>query len=363
MKKNKLHLLTFLVIAIVSTLGTLGASRYFYMHAKETLLKQKMQAGQREIRELGILLEQQLQAGLPIAIVINNLQKSILNTDTQTEFVCMYNTEGVELCHPNPSLVGRKIDINNSNILKDGKQENFQKLLERGKTISGIRHFPESNDHSSEIVNVYPVKGTDWMLASHSNINALQAQLENLYQKFLTGSLLLVIILTGNCFWFIKIIYKKYENQIDLKVENLNKEIHCLGVINKQLDTKRKAIIDNISTKNQDLKKRLLAYHKDKIITIDIEDVVYIVLAETVSVLTLQNNTYTINSSLDELMRQLNNEIFYRANRQYIVNINAIESISIYGRNQLRIETKLKPEEAIIISKNKVSDFKKWLDQ
>ncbi|NHQ79838.1 LytR/AlgR family response regulator transcription factor, partial [Elizabethkingia miricola] len=99
------------------------------------------------------------------------------------------------------------------------------------------------------------------------------------------------------------------------------------------------------------------------IITIDIEDVVYIVLAETVSVLTLQNNTYTINSSLDELMRQLNNEIFYRANRQYIVNINAIESISIYGRNQLRIETKLKPEEAIIISKNKVSDFKKWLDQ
>ncbi|NHQ72771.1 LytTR family transcriptional regulator, partial [Elizabethkingia miricola] len=217
MKKNKLHLLTFLVIAIVSTLGTLGASRYFYMHAKETLLKQKMQADQREIRELGILLEQQLQAGLPIAIVINNLQKSILNTDTQTEFVCMYNTEGVELCHPNPSLVGRKIDINNSNILKDGKQENFQKLLERGKTISGIRHFPESNDHSSEIVNVYPVKGTDWMLASHSNINALQAQLENLYQKFLTGSLLLVIILTGNCFWFIKIIYKKYENQIDLK--------------------------------------------------------------------------------------------------------------------------------------------------
>ncbi|NHQ68945.1 LytTR family DNA-binding domain-containing protein, partial [Elizabethkingia miricola] len=89
------------------------------------------------------------------------------------------------------------------------------------------------------------------------------------------------------------------------------------------------------STKNQDLKKRLLAYHKDKIITIDIEDVVYIVLAETVSVLTLQNNTYTINSSLDELMRQLNNEIFYRANRQYIVNINGYNFILMISKKPL----------------------------
>lgn len=59
---------------------------------RRPLIEQKVQSGQREIRELGILLEQQLHSGTPSAKVISNLQNSIVNTDTHSEFVCMYNT-------------------------------------------------------------------------------------------------------------------------------------------------------------------------------------------------------------------------------------------------------------------------------
>ncbi|WP_449435939.1 LytR/AlgR family response regulator transcription factor [Pedobacter steynii] len=107
-----------------------------------------------------------------------------------------------------------------------------------------------------------------------------------------------------------------------------------------------------------------MTYFKDEIITIDTEYIAYIILIEnTVSVFTFQNKTYNINTTLDDLMKELDNEIFYRANRQFIVNINAIENIWIYGRNQLRINTNPKCPEPIIISKNKVSEFKKWLDK
>ena len=103
---------------------------------------------------------------------------------------------------------------------------------------------------------------------------------------------------------------------------------------------------------------------KDEIITIDTEDIAYIILSgNTISVFTFQNKIYNLNTSLDDLMKELDNKNFYRANRQFIININAIENIWIYGRNQLRIDTKPKCPEPIIISKNKVSEFKKWLDK
>jgi len=45
------------------------------------------------------------------------------------------------------------------------------------------------------------------------------------------------------------------------------------------------------------------------------------------------------------------------------VNVNAIKTILIYGKNQLRLVTQPASSEDIIISKNKVAEFKKWLDQ
>lgn len=364
MTKVKLYVFTFLVIAIVSTLIGVGALYYFYINAREAIIEQKMQSGQREIRELGILLEQQLLAGTDSAKVIDNLQQSILNTDVQSEFVCMYNMEGIELCHPDPALVGMKIEAGNSSFSKADNRQSFRDMLKSGKRTSGIRTFPGNMNRSSEIVSVYPVKGTDWMLASHTNIKVLHTQLDHLYQRFLTGSLVTTMILIGSCFWLIRIIYGKHEKEMELKISGLNEEVNSLSIINRQLEIKQKNSINSTAPREENTRKRLITYQKDEIVRIDTADIVYIVLNENiVSVLTFQGKTYTLNSSLDDLMKELDNVVFYRANRQYIVNIDAIKSIWIYGRNQLRIETKPRSPEHIIISKNKVSEFKKWLDR
>jgi len=364
MKKTKLYILTFSAIALVAIVAGWGALRYYYTNAGEALLVQKTQSGQREIRELGILLEQQLQHGVPPGKVIDNLQQSILNTDVQSEFVCMYNTDGIELCHPDPSLVGMKIDAGNSHFSGSGSVQSFQHILKSGKLASGIRTFPEHINRGSEIVSVYPVKGTDWMLASHANVMVLQTQLDHLYQKFLMGTFLLVLVISGSCFWLIRLIYRQYEKGMNLKISVLNEEINNLSLLNRQLETKQHNVALNTIPKEDTTRKRVLAYQKDEIITIYVEEIVYITLiANNVSVMTFQNKMYGINTSLDDLMKQLDNDLFYRANRQYIVHINAIAGIWVYGRNQLRLDTKPKCPEPIIISKNKVSEFKKWLDR
>lgn len=143
----------------------------------------------------------------------------------------MYNTEGIELCHPNPSLIGTRIDAGNSTFSGSEKKQCFQKLLNDGQSKSGIRTFRESANRGSEIVSVYPVRGTEWMLASHANINVIQMQLDNLYQKFWVGTLLLVIIITGICFWLIRLIHRKYEQEMELRISGLNEEVNNLGML------------------------------------------------------------------------------------------------------------------------------------
>lgn len=364
MKKTRLYLLTFAALVFVAILAGWGALYYYYTEAREALFEQKMESGQREIRELGTLLEQQLLAGISPDVVIENLQKSIVNTDVQSEFVCMYNREGIELCHPDPSLVGKKIVEGNSRLSGFGNSKAFSDILKSGKLISGIRTFPVSANRSSEIVSVHPVNGTDWMLASHANIKVLRAQLNHLYQKFLAGSFLLILLIAAGCFGLMRAIYRRYEQQVDQTIAGLNEEINGLSMLNRQLETRQQNLIADRKPGEEATRKRLITYEKDEIITVDVQDIVYIYLSDNVvSAVTFQHKVLVLNSSLDDLMGQLDNEMFYRANRQYIVNMNGIENIWIYGRNQLRLLTSPASVDPIIISKHKVAEFKKWLDR
>lgn len=365
MKKTELYIFTLAAISLVCLLVGWGSLRYYYVNAREALWIQKMQSGQREIRELGVLLEHQLKDGISPDNVIRNMQQSILNTDVQSEFVCMYNTDGIELCHPNPSLIGTRIETGNSTFLTSDTAQRFQKVLQNGKLASGVRIFPENTKRSSEIVSVQPVKYTNWMLASHANIVVFQDQLDHLYQKFLIGALFVVLVMSVGCFCVIRAIYRKYEVHTDLQIEGLNEQINTLSILNRQLELKQHNTLQRVESSNEEtLRKRILTYQKDEIIAIDIDDIAYISLVgETVSTHTFQRQVYPINNSLDELMKQLNNDLFYRANRQFIININSIESILVYGKNQLQLKTTPKCSEVITISKNRVSEFKKWLDR
>ncbi|WP_185212516.1 LytTR family transcriptional regulator [Sphingobacterium mizutaii] len=363
MKSSKHYLWTFIGLTLLAFLASAASLSYYYQEAKTSLLQQKECAGKREIRELGVLLEQQIHAGIAKETVIANLQKSILNTDVQSEFVCMYNTQGIELCHPDPSLIGQKIDASNSSINIAGQLNSFRQILKEGKERSGTREFSSDSQRSSEIVSVYPVQGTDWMLASHANIAAVQAQLEDLFLKFVVGGILFTLFISLSSFLLIRLIYRSYEKQKEAEIAELNMQVNTLQIMNQQLETVKNNIAQEFSDKKP-TRKRILSYIRDEVIALDTDDIAYFELNNNpIIARTFDQNTYSVNGSLDELVNELDQEVFYRANRQFIINIRAISNIWVYGRNQLRIETTAKSETPILISKNKVSEFKRWLDR
>ncbi|MDE1191401.1 MAG: LytTR family DNA-binding domain-containing protein [Arachidicoccus sp.] len=368
MKKARLYTWTLLGISLIVLIVGLLTFRYFYLSAQTTISESKMTNAQRESREVGRLLEQQLQSGLPREKVIQNLQQSILNTDAQSEYLCMYNQKGVELCNPNPALVGKLIDTSDSKVKRNEENIPFSELLKEGKSNTTVRNFPKSRNRASEIVSVYPVIGTDWMVATHANIGMVQSEMDNLFRQFLLGTILMIIVIAGLCYLLIRLIYRKYEQATDLHIASLNKELNELNVMNnhlKTLQSQSKPFETVVPENEEDIKrKRMLVYEKNELISIETQEISWIYLDENTLILTtFLQKKYTINGSLDELMKQLDNDIFYRVNRQCILNVNAIKSILLFGRNQLEILTNPTTPKEIIISKNKVAEFKNWLDR
>jgi DNA-binding LytR/AlgR family response regulator len=53
---------------------------------------------------------------------------------------------------------------------------------------------------------------------------------------------------------------------------------------------------------------------------------------------------------------------FFRINRKIILNIHSIEKVNTYFNSRLSIATKFLDNDARIVSRDRVNDFKKWLD-
>lgn len=68
-------------------------------------------------------------------------------------------------------------------------------------------------------------------------------------------------------------------------------------------------------------------------------------------------------SNLSELEEELDKNIFYRANRKYIINANYIKRFKPLERSKISVELVLPVNEEIIISQENSAAFKKWIAQ
>jgi DNA-binding LytR/AlgR family response regulator len=68
-----------------------------------------------------------------------------------------------------------------------------------------------------------------------------------------------------------------------------------------------------------------------------------------------------IDHSLEELERLLNPKEFFRINRGITLGVSSIQRISPYLNGRLKIETEPKCNEDVVVSRDRVLDFKAWL--
>ncbi|MFC2125523.1 LytR/AlgR family response regulator transcription factor [Bacteroidota bacterium] len=98
--------------------------------------------------------------------------------------------------------------------------------------------------------------------------------------------------------------------------------------------------------------------------TVPVEDIACFFIQERSTFLkTIISKNYDLDYSLDQIQKMINPEQFYRINRNYIVNLDSITDIIGYSSNRLRIKLKNFDHLDLIVSRDKTTEFKRWLDR
>lgn len=177
------------------------------------------------------------------------------------------------------------------------------------------------------------------------------------------------------------VIFTTAYDEYALKAFEVSSIDYLLKPINRNALTramnKYNNLIANNSTDNQAItdiiqklgsikkhKSCFLVPERDKLIPILTTNIAYFYIdTKTVKAITLDEHTYYMNQTLDDIMMQLNPDDFFRANRQFIVSRKAIKDLTIWFGNKLSLNMSVNIPEKIIISKAKVSEFKNWFSK
>ncbi len=120
------------------------------------------------------------------------------------------------------------------------------------------------------------------------------------------------------------------------------------------------------SVKSQTIRYRerfLIPHRADEYLIVPVSDVSHITIRDgVVRLCTLDGKTHALNMTIEEVESQLDPQRFMRVNRQFIVSAAAVSKLSTYFLGKMRIHVNAFPDVEIIVSKDKVSNVKHWLD-
>lgn len=77
---------------------------------------------------------------------------------------------------------------------------------------------------------------------------------------------------------------------------------------------------------------------------------------------TSEGRNYLLDTTLENLETELDPKIFFRVSRKFYINVNHIKDIISYTNSRLQIKLNHFSEQEIIVSRERVRDFKLWLE-
>ncbi|TXG39158.1 LytR/AlgR family response regulator transcription factor [Seonamhaeicola maritimus] len=77
---------------------------------------------------------------------------------------------------------------------------------------------------------------------------------------------------------------------------------------------------------------------------------------------TSEGRNYLLDKTLEQLEDELEPHTFFRINRKFFVNINAIKDMVSYTNSRLQIKLNSYNEQDVIVARERVKDFKTWLE-
>lgn len=112
----------------------------------------------------------------------------------------------------------------------------------------------------------------------------------------------------------------------------------------------------------KEYRKRFLVKHAQKLVSVDVEEIAYFYSDGRLNFFkTADNKKYVVDYTIEELEDMLDPAAFFRISRSFYVAVGAIDKIDDYFGNRLILQLKPAVDKEALVSREKVSDFKKWM--
>jgi two-component system response regulator LytT len=110
-------------------------------------------------------------------------------------------------------------------------------------------------------------------------------------------------------------------------------------------------------------KKSFLVFKHNKYITVPTGNIAFFYVKYESTIITcFDRQEFSLNHSLEQIQSLLTDEQFFRLNRQYLINFNAVKEVEHHFARKLLVNLVVPSPDQLLISKEKVSSFLHWLD-
>jgi DNA-binding LytR/AlgR family response regulator len=240
-------------------------------------------------------------------LAVKKLQKTLLAVDASAEVIG--TTDSIKATvewlqeHPQPDLILMDIE------LADGQSFEIFNLAEVKSPVI----FTTSYDEFA--LKAFKVNSVDYLLKPIQK-EELQAALDK---------------------------FKKLKSNTDVNIDSLVKELQ------HKLQPK-------------EYRKRFLVKLGQKLVSVEIGEIAYFYSDGRLNFFkTFDNKKFVVDYTMDELDDMLDPKVYFRTSRSFYVSVNSIEKIDDYFGNRLILGLKPAVDKEALVSREKVTEFKKWM--
>ncbi len=148
-----------------------------------------------------------------------------------------------------------------------------------------------------------------------------------------------------------------------LKKEKLEAALNKFNELKEYFKGRYRDLMD-YQDSGRKYKDRFLVRRGGEFVPIKTADVSFFYASHKLVCLVRKDGTkFILDHSLSDIEKQVDPGEFYRVNRKYLVNLQAIRRIHALSKSKLTIEVAPPAAEELVISSENSSGFKKWIDR
>ena len=145
-----------------------------------------------------------------------------------------------------------------------------------------------------------------------------------------------------------------------IKEENLKAALEKYNKFHKETKINYQRVVESLQQTSDE--KRFMIRLGHSIRLVEMKEVAYFYTKDKITFLiTKKGKRYPIDQSLEKLDEMANPKKFFRINRQFIINLEAIREMLTYSKSRVKVELNPPCDLETIVSTERSPLFKKWL--